>query len=216
MNLSQQKKQLHTHNFLDLGCQILGIDLTDAQRAKIFAHMHHLIRWNNRINLTAVEDPSDIVIRHILDSLVIYPHIVGHRLLDIGSGGGFPGLPLAIAHPALEIVLLDSRGKKAEFLRYVVGQLGLGHIRIVNKRIEDYQPSEKFDTLVARAFSPLPDLLYMTKSLLQPGTRLLAMKGKVPDAEINCLTGQWLSRLKLVKLSVPYLEAERHLVVIDI
>ena len=173
-------------------------------------------KWNRRLNLTAVTKIENMISYHVLDSLAVEPYILGSRVLDIGTGGGFPGIPLALANPDRQYTLLDSRGKRIEFLRYVKGKLGIDQIELVNNRVENYQPNEKFDTLVTRAFSSVGQLLELTSHLSGPGTRLLAMKGRYPDSELEQLPEAVRSRVKIEKLNVPFLGQERHLILIDL
>lgn len=198
------------------GARALGVTVDARMRDRLADHIGQLAAWNRKMNLTAVTAPRDMVVRHVLDSLSVSPLVRGPRVLDVGSGGGFPGIPLSIVHPGLEMVLVESRGKKAEFLRYVVARMGLGNVAVVNSRIEHYRNDEKFDTLMARAFASLPELIRLTGHLHRPGGRILAMKGRCPEAETAQLTRALRDRLEMVKLEVPYLNADRHAVVIDI
>ncbi len=169
------------------GCAQLGIVLSAAQHAQLRRHLQLLAKWNRGLNLTAIHKADDMVTRHVLDCLAIAPFVRGQALLDIGSGGGFPGLPLAIAKPELRVTLLDSRGKRVEFLRHVCADLGLSNAAVVHRRVEDYRPARKFDTLAARAFAPLADAVAACAGLHRRDGRLLAMKGKMPEAEIAAL-----------------------------
>lgn len=143
-----------------------------------------LYKWNRAYNLTAVRDIESMVTRHILDSLAILPWVKGPRLLDVGSGAGFPGIPLAIAMPNLQIVLLDSNGKKTRFLQEAKRSLALSNVEIVQSRVENYHPSQAFDTVTSRAFSELQQLLKWTHHLIATDGIWLAMKGRRPDAEL--------------------------------
>ena len=200
---------------LDAGCGALGLDVSTDQQALLLEHLDILARWNRTHNLTAVTQPGAMVAQHVLDSLSVLGHVKGNRVLDIGSGGGFPGLPIAITRPDIEVVLLDSRGKRVEFLRFVIGRLGLDNISAVQGRVEDFRPGEKFDTLVARAFSSLSNLLDWTTHLQLPSTRVLAMKGKSPEGELESLPQALSARARVFPLHVPSLDAERHLVQLD-
>jgi 16S rRNA (guanine527-N7)-methyltransferase len=193
----------------------LGIKIDDSHAAMLLQHLALLAKWNRTHNLTAITDPKEMVIQHVLDSQALAPHIKGRRILDIGTGGGFPGLPLAIVNPDQHWTLLDSRGKRIEFVRHIVSRLGLGNVSLENCRIENYRPEEKFDTLTARAFSSLQNLVLLSRSCQQTGTRILAMKGKAPYDEIQELPEHWQSRLEVTRLEVPGLDAERHLVTIE-
>lgn len=201
---------------LEQGARALGIEMGPQMRDLLVSHIEHLSAWNRKMNLTAVTAPREMVIRHVLDSLSVSSFVRGSRVLDVGSGNGFPGIPLSIVHPELEVVLVESRRKRAEFLRYVVAQMKIDNAFIVNKRIEHYRSDGKFDTLMARAFSSLPELVRLTGHLLSPGSRMLAMKGKCPETETAQLPSALRERLEMVKLEVPYLNADRYVVLIDI
>ncbi len=205
-------------DFLLSGCTQLGLDLSAEQRIRLLAHVELLAKWNKRLNLTAIGSGDDMIRYHILDSLAVYRYIKGEQLLDIGSGGGFPGLPLAVVCPNLAVTLLDSRGRRIEFLRYVIAEIGLKNVSVVKSRIEAYRPANKFDTLTARAFSSLSDLIRISKESLTPGARLLAFKGKFPAQEIATLNDELpalVSQIAVKKLEVPFLNAHRHLIIID-
>ncbi len=201
------------------GCQQLGIDIDCYQQAKLLQHLELLAKWNKRLNLTAINSGERRISHHVLDCLAIQKYVKGRSLLDIGSGGGFPGLPLAIVNPQWAVTLLDSRGKRVEFLRSCIANLALKNVSLVNSRIEDYRPPEKFDTLAARAFSSLADLVRLSQPNLARGTRLLALKGRFPAEEIALLVKQQgdeiKSRTSVEKLQVPCMDAQRHLIIID-
>ena len=200
---------------LEQGCERLGIALSADQGARLRRHLALLAKWNRRLNLTSVKGMDDMVVRHLLDSLAIARFVRGQSLLDIGSGGGFPGMPLAVINPQLEVTLLDSRGKRVEFLRYACAALDLGGVSVVRGRVEDYRPAEKFDTLAVRAFASLGETLKATAALHRPGVRLLAMKGRLPVREMAALSDSWRERMIVEKLQVPFLAAERHLIIIE-
>ncbi len=206
---------------LEQGCGRLGIALSAGQGERLRRHVALLAKWNRRLNLTAI-DPGDMLARHLLDSLAIAPFVRGGALLDIGSGGGFPGLPLAIVMPQLEVTLLDSRGKRAEFLRYARADLGLDNVNVVARRVEDYRPAGKFDTLATRAFASPGDPLTMPAGLHRRGCRLLAMTAKRPERELAGLAAAFpafadlRARATVEKLEVPFLAAERHLIIIEL
>ena len=200
---------------LEQGCERLGIALSADHGARLRQHLALLAKWNRRLNLTSVTDMDDMVVRHLLDSLAIARFVRGDSLLDIGSGGGFPGMPLAVINPQLEVTLLDSRGKRVEFLRYACAALDLGNASVVRGRVEDYRPAEKFDTLAVRAFASLGETLKATVALHRPGVRLLAMKGRLPVREMAALSDSWRERMIVEKLQVPFLAAERHLIIIE-
>ena len=200
---------------LEQGCERLGIALSADQGARLRRHLALLAKWNRRLNLTSVKGMDDMVVRHLLDSLAIARFVRGQSLLDIGSGGGFPGMPLAVINPQLEVTLLDSRGKRVEFLRYACTALDLGGVSVVRGRVEDYRPAQKFDTLAVRAFASLGETLKATVALHRPGVRLLAMKGRLPVREMAALSDSWRERMIVEKLQVPFLAAERHLIIIE-
>jgi len=201
------------------GCDALGLDLHENQAQSLLTHVQLLEKWNRTHNLTAITEPVDMVVQHLLDSLAIFPWVKPGRLLDVGTGGGFPGLPLAIVAPALDVVLLDSRGKRVQFLRHVQGRLGLENVILENCRVENYKSETKFDTLTARAFTSLSNMVGLCEGVLGNGTRLVAMKGAEPVEEIEQLKVDHARlaemNIQTQKLSVPFLQAERHLVIID-
>lgn len=199
---------------LDDGLARLGLDAGVGARQAMLNHLEMLARWNRTMNLTAVADPLRAVIVHVLDSLSIAPHLAGPRVIDVGSGAGFPGLPLAFLRPDLEFTLLDSRDRKLRFVSEVLRATGTANVTLANERVERYFPAGKFDTLVARAFSSLADLVRLARHLVAPGARLLAMKGAHPQAELDALAGPDV-RADVVPLEVPFLDARRHLVIIQ-
>ena len=198
------------HPELAAGLEALG--LPAALATPLLAYLALLARWNATYNLTAIRDPRDMVAKHLLDSLAMQPFVRDLRTLaDLGTGPGLPGIPLAIATPALQVTLVESNGKKARFLREAARQLGLGNVQVAESRIEAFRPGTPFDAITARALATLPLILELGGHLPGPGGRLLAMKGVVPDEEIATLPAGW--RLAAVHpLRVPGLDAERHLV----
>ena len=198
------------HPELAAGLEALG--LPAALATPLLAYLALLARWNATYNLTAIRDPRDMVAKHLLDSLAMQPFVRDLRTLaDLGTGPGLPGIPLAIATPALQVTLVESNGKKARFLREAARQLGLGNVQVAESRIEAFRPGTPFDAITARALATLPLILELGGHLPGPGGRLLARKGVVPDEEIAALPAGW--RLAAVHpLRVPGLDAERHLV----
>jgi 16S rRNA (guanine527-N7)-methyltransferase len=194
---------------------VLALGLTlpaDAER-RLLDYLRLLARWSSAYNLTAVRDPREMVTRHLLDSLAVAPHVRGPEVLDIGTGAGLPGIPLALALPDLAFTLLDSNAKKTRFVTQAVAELGLANVRVVNTRVEDFHPPQPFATLIARAFASIPDMLATCAHLCAPGGRILAMKGKLPDDELAALPGPW--RVAVAeRLAIPGLQATRHLVII--
>lgn len=159
---------------LQAGLQALGLDPRHA--ATHARYIGLLDKWNAAFNLTAVRDPAQMVSRHVLDSLSIAPRLHGARLLDVGTGAGLPGIPLAIEQPERTFVLLDTNGKKTRFVTQAVLELGLGNVTVVKSRVEDYRPEAGFDAIVSRAFASLADFVTLTRHLLAPGGVWLAMK----------------------------------------
>ncbi len=193
------------------GVVALGMTLSDAQQQRLLAYISLLERWNRVHNLTAVRTPLDMVTRHLLDSLAVTPHMRGPCVLDVGTGAGLPGIPLAIALPRMHFTLLDSIAKKTRFLVQVVGELALSNVRIEARRVENYQPVELFDTVISRAFSSLPQFIAGAGHLCRPGGLLLAMKGRHPAAELHELPPGYVVD-NVIHITVPGLNEERHAV----
>lgn len=198
---------------LRTGAQELGVALDERQRGQLLALLGELAEWNGRFNLTAIRDPEGMLRKHLLDSLSVLPHLQGRRVADVGTGAGFPGLPLAIAQPATRFTLIESTEKKARFVEHVVQQLGLPNVAVVNQRAEAYRPAAPFDTVVCRAVGKLAAFVGYAGHLCGRGGQLLAMKGKHPQDEIAALPRGW-AVAGVHALSVPGLEAERHVVVL--
>ena len=191
-----------------------GPDLAADQQSKLLAYLDLLAHWNRAYNLTAIRDPADMIPRHLLDSLSVLPWVSGSRLLDAGSGAGLPGVPLAIARGDLEVVLLDSAGKKIRFLNQVVRELRLPNARPVQSRLESWEPDAGFDMIISRAFSSLAAFAQAARHLAG-AARLLAMKGRYPAAELDDLPG-WVQVQSVEKLRVPGLQEDRHLVIMSV
>ncbi|MCW8825308.1 MAG: 16S rRNA (guanine(527)-N(7))-methyltransferase RsmG [Gammaproteobacteria bacterium] len=196
------------------GVAQLGIDLSEAQQNRLLDYLDLLIKWNRVYNLTAISDHQSGVVRHLLDSLAVAPHIDGEQLLDVGSGGGLPGIPLAICFPEKKFTLLDSNSKKTRFLVQAKGELGLNNLNVVHSRIEEFRPKRPFDTILSRAFASLKDIITLTAHLLDEEGRVVAMKGQIDSAEVAEIPQSYQIE-KMVELSVPGLEQEqRHLLII--
>ena len=189
----------------------LGVALADAQVATLERYLDLLEKWNRVYNLTAIRERSRMVTHHLLDSLAVLPHVRGPRVLDVGSGAGLPGIPIAIAGPALQVTLLESNHKKSAFLTQAVAELSLANVQVVTERVESWQPAARFDTIVSRAFAELGEFVALAGRLLAPQGVLAAMKGVHPFEEIERLP-QGYRVERVVRLSVPGLDAERHLV----
>lgn len=170
-----------------------------------------LAKWNQAYNLTAIRDIESMVTRHLLDSLAILPWATGQRILDVGSGAGLPGIPLALAQPDKQFVLLDSNGKKVRFMQEAKRALKLDNLEVVQIRVENYHPEKVFDTVMSRAFSELKLMLNLTKHLLAPTGKWLAMKGRYPDSELSSIDYPW----QVMTYDVAGIDAERCCVVID-
>jgi 16S rRNA (guanine527-N7)-methyltransferase len=202
---------------LAAGIAALGLDIDDAAQAKLLAYVALLDKWNRTHNLTAIREPERMVTHHLLDALAALPHLPQRpslRLIDVGSGGGLPGVPLAIARSDWNVTLLDSNRKKAAFLRQVAAELGLAKVAIVAMRVEDYLPEVAFDVAISRAFAELPPFLAAARHLVRAGGWLVAMKGGYPQAELSQLPAG-LRVAALPALAVPGLDAERHLVIVE-
>lgn len=193
---------------LSAGIRGLGLELAPAQVGALGTLLDELADWNTRMNLTAIKDPAEAVDKHLLDSLALLPRLRGLAVADVGSGAGFPGLPLAIADPDRRYVLIESTGKKAKFLRHMVARLDLPNVEVVPLRAESYRPPRPFDVVVARALGPLAEFVRVAGHLAGRGGRLLAMKGKVPEAEIQALPAGWKA-VAVHPVAIPGLDAER-------
>lgn len=187
----------------------MGLDLPEEQRQRLIGFLTLLLRWNRTYNLTAVRDPEAAVTRHLLDSLAVLPYLTGSPVLDLGSGAGLPGIPLAIAVPSHRFVLLDGNGKKIRFVRQAALELGLSGVEAVQARMESYRPQQKFATIISRAVAELEPLWRAAEPLLATPGRVLLMKGRRPEAELAALSAP---NPQCHRLSVPGLEAERHLI----
>lgn len=201
---------------LDEGCfALLGHDLAVSQRQRLLGYLGLLARWNRAYNLTAIVEPAAMVTRHLLDSLAVLPFAGEGSLIDAGTGAGLPGVPLAIMRPDLGVTLLDSAGKKIRFLREVRRELGLDNLEPVQCRLESFRPQRLPESVISRAFATLAEFAGAARHLLGSGTRLLAMKGRFPQAEIDALP-DWIRVDAIEALEVPGLQEERHLVIMSL
>jgi len=200
---------------LSRGAQQLGVELSGQQREQLLAYLALLIKWNKAYNLTAVRDPDEMVSRHLLDSLSVVPFVqaAGDHWLDVGSGGGMPGIPLAILFPARRFTLLDSNGKKTRFLTQVKLELKLANLEVIHSRVEAFQPAQPFTGIVSRAFSSLEDFANWTRHLGDQQTQWLAMKGLHPDDELQALPADFRLQHSQV-LKVPGCQGQRHLLIL--
>lgn len=208
MQITDQQRHI-----LVQGCAELGLAFGDGQRERINAYLDGLVKWNKAYNLTAIREPGEMVVKHLLDSLAIHHLITGTEILDVGTGPGLPGIPLAICFPQRRFTLLDSNGKKTRFLRQMKHELQLDNVTVINDRVESLTPADGFDAITCRAFSSLQAFVAHCLPLLRAGGRLLAMKGKVPEDEIAALDHNTV-QVEIERIQVPYLHDERHLVCI--
>lgn len=197
------------------GAQTLGVTLTATQHELLLGYLALLIKWNKAYNLTAVRNPDEMVSRHLLDSLSVVPFVAEHgdNWLDVGSGGGMPGIPLAILFPERRFTLLDSNGKKTRFLTQVKLELKLNNLDVIHSRVEEYRPEQPFSGICSRAFSSLQDFTDWTRHLGDSNTHWLAMKGVQPDDELQALPADF--RLQSCDvLKVPGCQGQRHLLIL--
>jgi len=194
------------------GLSRMHIALDETRLALLLDYLALMMKWNRAFNLTAINDPDQVVPRQILDSLSILHLLQGQCILDVGSGAGLPGIPLAIASPERCFTLLDSNGKKTRFLYQVKTELSLDNVEVVRIRAEVYHPSPRFDTVVSRAFAGMDKMMKLTSHLMAPGGCLLAMKGRVPEKEIKALKNEGAD-VDIVTLEVPWTEGSRHAIV---
>ena len=202
---------------LAAGLSVLGLDADDEACSRLSQYVALLDKWNRTHNLTAIRDPGQMVTHHLLDSLAVLAHLPKQgtlRVLDIGSGGGLPGIPFAIARLGWNVVLLDSNHKKAAFLRQAVIELGLGNVRVSDERAQDYDADPLFDVVISRAFSDLTTFAELGRRFVAPGGRLVAMKGLYPHEELEQLPAEVVvSAVPAVR--VPGLDVQRHLVIME-
>lgn len=188
--------------------------VTEQQREQLVGYVQLLDKWNKAYNLTSVRDPIEMLVKHILDSLAVSPHLVGERFIDVGTGPGLPGIPLAIMHPDKQFVLLDSLGKRIRFLKQVIHELKISNVLPVQSRVEEFDPEQGFDGVLSRAFASMTDMVNWCQHLPKSGGGLfLALKGVRPDDEITQLP-EWCCVIDIKALQVPELEGERHLVIL--
>lgn len=189
--------------------------LDENQLDQLVQLVEQLDKWNKAYNLTSVRDPKQMVSRHIVDSLIISPFLTGDRFIDVGTGPGLPGLPLAIANPDKSFVLLDSLGKRIRFIRQVCHQLGIKNVQAVQSRVEDYtEQNNSFDGVLSRAFASLDDMLTWCKHLPKNNGKYLALKGQYPQQELDELSEQYKIE-QISSLNVPGVDGDRHIVVIS-
>lgn len=199
---------------LDALLQRAGILVSEQQKNSLIQYVEMLHKWNKAYNLTSVRDPQEMLVRHIMDSIVVEPHLQGDRFIDVGTGPGLPGIPLAIVRPSASFTLLDSLGKRVRFLRQVQHELKLDNVFPVQSRVEEFTAEPPFDGVISRAFASLLDMLAWCKHLpASANGRFYALKGVVPEEELTALPASIVVE-RIVRLSVPELDGERHLVIL--
>jgi 16S rRNA (guanine527-N7)-methyltransferase len=196
------------------GCTELGLQMSADVRGKLLDYLALIAKWNRVHNLTAVRGSTKMVSAHLLDCLAIVPHLKADSVLDVGSGAGFPGIPLALMWPQSQVALLDSNHKKAAFLRQAVIELQIKNAEVICERVESWRPQRTFDLVISRAFSDLPEFLRLAGRLCSAGGHVVAMKGLYPDEELAQLPGEFVLH-SAIPLKVPGLSAARHLVVLN-
>lgn len=198
---------------LAAGISTLGLAISEAQQQQLLQYVALLHKWNRAYNLTAIRDPLEMVTRHLLDALTVVPHVAPTQLIDVGTGGGIPGIVLAIVYPELEAVLLDSNGKKTRFVKQVALELKLANVEVVHGRVEQYRRLSP--QIISRAFASLATMVEAVSASLAPSGRLLAMKAATAqtDQELQLLAPDW--RINRIPLAVPGLNEQRELVVLQ-
>jgi 16S rRNA (guanine527-N7)-methyltransferase len=196
------------------GASLLGVTLSPENADRLLRLLDELGKWNRTHNLTAITERNEMITHHLLDSLSVHADLHGETVADVGTGAGFPGLPLAVVNDSRAFTLIDSNNKKVRFVAHAARTLGLSNVTAVHTRAETPHAGKPFDTVVARAFAALPELLEKVAPLCGPHTRVLAMKGKRPDEEIAGVPARWRV-IETRALAVPGLNAERHLVILQ-
>lgn len=207
-------RESHLVASLEAGMQSMAIDYSAEQRDQLLAYLQLLITWNRAYNLTAIRDPAEMVKLHLLDSLTVLPHIQGQRLIDVGTGAGLPGIPLAIMCPDRHFTLLDSNGKRTRFLFQARCKLGLANVSEIQSRVEEHRPDRGYDAVLSRAFTSVADMVNKCAHLLTTDGLFLAMKGKFPQSELSEVGKAYKVDVSHT-LQVPGVEGERHLIVIS-
>jgi len=197
---------------LETGLRELNLNCSSLQLEKLLKYLELLQRWNKAFNLTAIRDPLQMVRLHLLDSLAIHPYVQGLKsIIDVGTGPGLPGIPLAILNPEINFTLLDSNGKKTRFLFQAINELKLTNASEINHRVEVYQPNQLFDAVISRAFSSISDMLNQCDHLVSDQGCFLAMKGKKPDSELSQMSKAY-KVIEVSEVNVPLIDNERHLI----
>jgi len=193
---------------LEKGIEQLGLKSSPEDIVRLLQFQNLLVKWNKVYNLTAIQSPEDMVGRHLLDSLSVLPYIDGARIIDVGTGAGLPGIPLALMCPKKKFSLLDSSSKKTRFVQQVVLEMGLRNVTVIHRRAEQYSVDQPYDIVIARAFASLPRIYKMTRHLLGDKGRLLALKGRYSEQELDHMPP---GIVDVIPLKIPGVEGERHL-----
>ena len=204
-----RKKMNFRQHLLD-GCTALKLEISDDKVAKLLNFIDLIEKWNKAYNLTAIKSKQDMVALHLLDSLTVLPYLHGKRIIDVGTGAGLPGIPLAICLPELSFTLLDSNAKKTRFVQQAVLELKLTNVQIIQCRSEDYLPAQRYNTILTRAFAELPDIIASTRHLLAENGIMIAMKGRCIESELEHVKPS----ASVIPVRIPGVEAERNLVLI--
>jgi 16S rRNA (guanine527-N7)-methyltransferase len=192
-----------------------SLEVSDQQRSQLVGYVEMLDKWNKAYNLTSVRDPQEMLVKHIMDSIVVSTHLQGESFIDVGTGPGLPGITLSIMNPDKHFVLLDSLGKRIRFIKQVLHELKIENVTPVQSRVEEYLPEDKFDAVLSRAFASMTDMVEWCHHLPKSnGGLFLALKGQLPQSEIEQLP-EWCSVTDIKALTVPQLEGERHLVILS-
>ena len=205
---------MSTADQLKRGLIALGLTLDRDTQQRLLDYIALIEKWNRVYNLTAIREPEKMVSHHLLDSLAVTPHLHAKRVLDVGSGAGLPGIPLALVNPDTQVTLLDSNHKKTAFLNQAVMELKLKNTEVCSERVESWQTQNRFDVVISRAFSDMGEFVRVTRHLLAPGGMFAAMKGMHPYEEIDKLPPDCKVR-QVLPLAIPSLEGARHLVLIE-
>ena len=195
------------------GCEKLALDITTEQADKLTGYVQRIDKWNKAYNLTSVRDPEQMMVKHILDSLAVTRFVSGKRVIDVGTGPGLPGMPLAIMLPDIDFTLLDSLGKRVRFMKQCAFELGLTNVTPVYSRVEEHEPAQPYDIVLSRAFASLKDMLHWCQHLVDSSGVFFALKGQFPQSEIDEVSDHFQIG-SVEALSVPDLTGERHLVTI--
>ncbi len=196
---------------LTYGLKQLALSIDEDTQAKLLAFMALILKWNKVYNLTAITVAEDMLKKHILDSLAVLPYLNTGRIIDVGTGAGLPGIPLALCRPQQPFFLLDSSEKRQRFLMQVITELKIDNVTLINERVEQYQPDQGYDVVLTRAFSSVTEMLEKCRHLCCTDGEFLAMKGKCPEEELQTLPEGIILR-EIIELQVPGLQSERHLI----